>query len=122
MRDLNSGQPVAATARAPHLRSLAADGCYLLLSTSVWLGSTLLAALGIVLALPIVAAGGDLGVLFAHLHNLAAHYLAADPARRAAFETQAVALVGTCLLLLLLARAPSFAVRLRRELSKEGTR
>lgn len=108
--------------RATRMRGLVADGCHIVLSGVLWLGGTLLAALGILLALAIIAANGEPAIFFAHVDNLASHYLAADVAQRAAFDLQMIGLVGSFLLLMLLARAPAFATRLRRELSERGNR
>ena len=102
--------------RSARLRGLLADACHVLLTTSLWLGSTMLVALGILFAFAIVAANGEPAIFFAHLDNLANHYLAASPDRRAEFDAQLLALLGTILLLLLLARIPGFAVRMRRDL------
>ena len=102
--------------RSARLRGLLADACHVLLTTSLWLGSTTLVALGILFAFAIVAAGGEPAIFFAHLDNLANHYLAASSDRRAEFDAQLLALLGTILLLLLLARIPGFAVRMRRDL------
>ncbi len=96
-----------------------ADGCHLLLSATLWLGGTLLAALGTLLAMVILAADAQLPVFFAHLDNLASRYLAADAARRAEFDLQLVGLTGTLALLFVIARLPAFAARMRRELSRK---
>ena len=85
--------PSRATRRA-RLRGLIADACHVLLTTSLWLGSTMLVALGILFAFAIVPAGGEPAIFFAHLDNLANHYLAASPDRRAEFDAQLLALLG----------------------------
>lgn len=111
-------RPVTAT-RMVRLRRLIADGCHLLLSATLWLGGILLATLGTILALVILAADAELPVFFAHLDNLASRYLAADVARRAEFDLQLVGLTGALALLFVLARLPAFATRMRRELSRK---
>lgn len=105
--------------RAARLRRLFADACHLGLSTTLWLGGTLLVTLGTILAVVILAADAQLPVLFAHLDNLSSHYLAADAARRAEFDLQLVGLTGALALLFLVARLPAFAARMRRELSRK---
>ena len=89
------------------------------LSTTLWLGGTLLVTLGTILAVVILAADARLSILFAHLGNLATHYLAADAARRAEFDLQLVGLTGALALLFVVARLPAFAARMRRELSRK---
>ena len=100
----------------PHVRL--ADACYLLLSTSLWLANSLLAALGTVLGMAILIAGCSPAIFFAHVDNLARHYLAADLARRAQFDHQALALLGTIVALFLIARLPPFALRMHRALNE----
>lgn len=112
--DLQS--PVTRSAR---LRRLLANACHVALSTTLWLGGTLLVTLGTILAVVILAAGAKLPSLFAHLGNLASHYLAADAARRAEFDAQLVGLTGALVLLFVVARLPAFASRMRRELSRK---
>lgn len=109
----------ATLTRIARIRHICADGCHLLLSATLWLGGTLLAALGSILALVILAADAELPVFFAHLDNLASRYLAADVSRRAEFDLQLVGLTGALALLFILARLPAFADRMRRELSKK---
>ena len=87
-------------------RRLLADVCYLALTTALWVGSTLIAALGIVLGVVLLAAGGDGVVLFSHLENLSRHYLAASTDARALFDRDAVALFAGLVTLLTLARLP----------------
>lgn len=111
-------QVLKAASRVSWMRGALADGCYLLLSGALWCGGTLLAALGTLLALAIIAAGGEPAIFFAHVDNLASRYLAADGARRAEFDLHLITLVGAFALLFLLARLPTFALRIRRELSE----
>ncbi|WP_374942088.1 hypothetical protein [Sphingomonas sp.] len=106
--------------RSAELRRLLADACHLALSATLWLGGTLLVTLGTILAVVILAADAKLPLLFAHLGNLASHYLAADAARRAEFDLQFVGLTGALALLFVLARLPAFAARMRRELSRKN--
>ncbi len=105
--------------RRVRLRRFLADACHLVLSTTIWLGGTLLVTLGTILAVVILAADARLSILFAHLGNLATHYLAADAARRAEFDLQLVGLTGALALLFLVARLPAFAARMGRELSRK---
>jgi len=105
--------------RSARLRRFLADTCHLALSITLWLGGTLLVTLGTILAVVILAADARLPVLFAHLGNLASHYLAADAARRAEFDVQLVGLTGALALLFVVARLPAFASRMRRELSRK---
>lgn len=105
--------------RGARLRRSLADACHLILSTALWLGGTLLATLGTILVLVILVADAQLPLLFAHLDNLASHYLAADAARRAEFDGQVIGLTGALALLFVVARFPAFAARMRRELSRE---
>lgn len=121
MRD---AAPRASTSRPPprqqwllRLRRIVADGCYLLLSLILWLSGIILVALGSLLAFVILAADLQPFLFFAHLDNLATHYLAADPVRRARFDIQLLALFIAIAIFLLLARLPGFVVRMRRELN-----
>lgn len=107
------------SSRRMRLRRLLADACHLVLSTTLWLGGTLLVTLGTILAVVILAADARLPILFAHLDNLASHYLAADAPRRAEFDLQLVGLTTALALLFVVARLPAFAARMRRELSRK---
>lgn len=113
-RLLNLRLRLARTAR------ILADTCHVLLSVSVWLVGTVLAALGAVFAFVIVAADGRPLRFFAHLQNLSTHYLFAAPASRARFDAQMLALFLAVVGLFLIARLPGFATRLRRELARGG--
>ena len=64
-----------------------ANVCFILLKAGAYLGAIYLAVLGLPLLLFLLAVGGDIGLLFAQLGNLSAHYLAADPAGQAAFAS-----------------------------------
>lgn len=118
MRDAAS--QASASDRLPRLRRHIADSCHLLLSLLLWLAGIVLVALGLVLAFAIVAADLQPLLFFAHVDNLASHYLAADPALRAQFEMQLLALFTAAVTLLLLARLPGFVIRMRRELGRRG--
>lgn len=118
MRDAAS-QPSAST-RLARLRRNVANGCHLLLSLLLWLAGIVLVALGFVLAFAILAADLQPLLFFAHVDNLATHYLAANPARRAQFDMQLLALFTAIVTLLLLARLPGFVIRMRRELGRGG--
>lgn len=104
----------------PRLRRHIADGCHLLLSLLLWLAGIVLVALGFVLAFAILAADLQPLLFFAHVDNLATHYLTADPARRAQFDMQLLGLFTAIVTLLLLARLPGFVIRMRRELGRGG--
>ncbi len=106
--------------RWPRLRRGIADGCHLALSLLLWLSGTVLVALGLMLAFAIFAADLQPLLFFAHVDNLATHYLAADPVRRAQFDMQLLALFTSIVTLLLLARLPGFVIRMRRELGGAG--
>ena len=100
---------------AVHRLGLAAE-----LLTVAGLAGTVLAALGAVFAFVIVAADGRPLRFFAHLQNLATHYLFADPAARKHFDGQVLVLFLGVVGLFLIARLPGFATRLRRELACGG--
>ena len=111
--------------RFPNLRPrlaragrILADACHITLSVALWLAGTVLAALGAVFAFVIVAADGRPLRFFAHLQNLATHYLFADPAARKHFDGQVLVLFLGVVGLFLIARLPGFATRLRRELAQ----
>ncbi|TVV74624.1 hypothetical protein [Sphingomonas solaris] len=108
--------------RFTRVRRLAADGCHLVLSATLWISGILLAALGAMLAFMILMADGRPSRFFAQLQNLSTHYLSADPAARASFHGQLLAVFLGIVGLLVIARLPSFALRLRRELRRGGDR
>mgnify|MGYP006331725945 FL=1 len=68
-----------------HWRQPLRDICFILIKAGAYLGSIYLAVLGLPLLFFLLLAGGDLGLFFMHLGNLAAHYLAADHAAQAGF-------------------------------------
>ncbi len=117
---LDAASQPSASSWLPRLRRHVADGCHLLLSLFLWLAGIVLVALGLVLAFAILAADLRPLLFFAHVDNLATHYLAADPARRAQFDMQLLALFTAIVTLLLLARLPGFVIRMRRELGRGG--
>ena len=102
--------------RFARLRRKCATSCYVALSLWLFLASTVLATLGLVLLLALIITGVDLASFFAHLQNLSSHYLSAEPAARAKFERNLVTLLVVLVSLLIIARAPTFAARLHREL------
>ena len=110
----------ASVGRLHRLRRHIANGCHLLLSLLLWLAGIVLVALGLVLAFAILAADLQPLLFFAHVDNLASHYLAAAPARRDQFDMQLLAMFTAIVTLLLLARLPGFVIRMRRELSRGG--
>jgi len=116
----DAASQISASTRLARLRRHVADCCHLLLSLLLWLAGIVLVALGFVLAFAILAADLQPLLFFAHIDNLATHYLAADPARRAQFDMQLLALFTAIVTLLLLARLPGFVIRMRRELRCGG--
>lgn len=64
------------------------DICFILIKAGAYLGSIYLMVLGLPLLFFLMLAGGDLDLVFVHLGNLAAHYLAADHAAQAIFANQ----------------------------------
>ena len=69
-------------------RSHAADLCYIVLRGSTFLASSYLMALGLPLLFFLLISGGDAGVFFAHLANLAVRFGEAEPARQVIFVRQ----------------------------------
>ena len=107
-------------ARLARAHRLAADACHIGLSVTLWVAGTVLAALGVLLAFLIVAADGRPLRFFADVQNLSTHYLFADPAARAHFDRQLLALFLGLVGVLVIARLPAFAGKLRRELARGG--
>lgn len=64
---------------------MASNICYIVLKASGLFASSALIALGTPLLFFLALSGGDAGVLFAHLANLAERFLAADHARQVTF-------------------------------------
>jgi hypothetical protein len=69
----------------PTWRSRMADGCYIVLRGSLFLGSSYLMALGLPLLFFLALSGGNPDAFFAHVANLGDRFLAADLARRVTF-------------------------------------
>jgi hypothetical protein len=97
------------------------DVAHIAMMVTGWLAGNVLALLGSVVATFIVIAHGDFTVFMSHVDNLAARYVAADGARRMAFEHQVLAVLGVCGAGLLIIRLPRFVMRLRLELSQDGS-
>lgn len=104
------------------LRFLCADTCFVILALAIWAGQTILAALGVVLAVLLLATGCDGEVLFSQLGNLSRHYLAASAEARASFDAGAIGLFAGLLTLLTLVRLPALVAHLRAELAQGGHR
>lgn len=68
-----------------HWRQPLRDICFIVIKAGAYLGSIYLMVLGLPLLFFLLLAGGDLGLFFVHIGNLAAHYLAADHAAQAGF-------------------------------------
>ena len=110
-------QPVSPPVRI--LRSRMADGCYILLRGSLFLGSSYLMALGLPLLFFLLLSGGNPDAFFAHVANLGDRFLAADLARRVTFLGQCkIVLIGLATLVVVW-RMPRFIRDLDRELSGE---
>lgn len=62
----------------PTWRSRIADGCYIVLRGSLFLGSSYLMALGLPLLFFLLLSGGNPDAFFAHVANLGDRFLAAD--------------------------------------------
>ena len=74
--------------RGSHHRRQFADLCFILVKAGAFLGAIYLAVLGLPLMFFLMLTGGDMALLFAHLGNLSAHYLAADHASQAEFAAE----------------------------------
>lgn len=110
-------QPVSQPVQT--LRSRMADGCYILLRGSLFLGSSYLMALGLPLLFFLLLSGGNPDAFFAHVANLGDRFLAADLARRVTFLGQCkIVLIGLATLVVVW-RMPRFFRDLDRELSGE---
>jgi hypothetical protein len=104
-------------AAMPWARPLA-DGAYILIAVTSWVAGNILAILGCVVIMFIVIAHGDIDLFFSHVHNLASRYVAADAARRVAFQHQLIGMLGIMAVVLFAVRAPRFCLRLGQELRK----
>ena len=110
-------QPVSQPVQT--LRSRMADGCYILLRGSLFLGSSYLMALGLPLLFFLLLSGGNPDAFFAHVANLSDRFLAADLARRVAFLGQCKFVLIGLATLVVVWRMPRFIRDLDRELSGE---
>lgn len=100
-------------------RSHAADLCYIVLRGSTFLASSYLMALGLPLLFFLLISGGDAGVFFAHLANIADRFLGAEQGRQIGFLDEfKFVLIGVATLVVVW-RLPRFINDLERELSGE---
>jgi len=100
-------------------RRRTSDLCFIALKASGFIASNYLMALGAPLLLFLALSGGDAGLLFAQLANIAERFLAADHARQVAFLGEVkLVLIGLATLLIAW-RLPRFLRDLGRELSGE---
>lgn len=100
-------------------RRRTSDLCYIALKASGFIASSYLMALGAPLMFFLALSGGDAGLLFAQLANIAERFLAADHARQVAFLGEVkVVLIGLATLLIAW-RLPRFLRDLNNELSGE---
>ena len=100
-------------------RSHAADLCYIALRGSTFLASSYLMALGLPLLFFLLISGGDAGVFFAHLANIADRFLGAEQGRQVGFLDEfKFVLIGVATLVVVW-RLPRFINDLERELSGE---
>ncbi|MGI9376511.1 MAG: hypothetical protein ACR2PC_10505 [Tsuneonella suprasediminis] len=110
-------QPVSH--RVPTWRSRMADGCYIVLRGSLFLGSSYLMALGLPLLFFLALSGGNPDAFFAHVANLADRFLGADLERRVTFLGEFKFVAVALATLIVMARMPRFIRDLDRELSGE---
>ncbi|WP_073978135.1 hypothetical protein, partial [Erythrobacter donghaensis] len=103
----------------PTWRSRIADGCYIVLRGSLFLGSSYLMALGLPLLFFLLLSGGNPDAFFAHVANLGDRFLAADLARRVTFLDQCKFVLIGLATLVVVGRMPRFIRDLDRELSGE---
>ena len=97
----------------------AADLCYIVLRGSTFLASSYLMALGLPLLFFLLISGGDAGVFFAHLANIADRFLGAEQGRQVGFLDEfKFVLIGVATLVVVW-RLPRFINDLERELSGE---
>ena len=100
-------------------RSHAADLCYIVLRGSTFLASSYLMALGLPLLFFLLISGGDAGVFFAHLANIADRFLGAEQGRQIGFLDEfKFVLIGVATLVVVW-RLPRFINDLESELSGE---
>ena len=103
----------------PTWRSRIADGCYIVLRGSLFLGSSYLMALGLPLLFFLLLSGGNPDAFFAHVANLAYRFLGADLERRVTFLGEFKFVAVALATLIVMARMPRFIRDLDRELSGE---
>ena len=103
----------------PTWRSRMADGCYIVLRGSLFLGSSYLMALGLPLLFFLLLSGGNPDAFFAHVANLGDRFLAADLARRMTFLGECKFVLIGLATLVVVWRMPRFIRDLDRELSGE---
>ncbi|MFM2280303.1 MAG: hypothetical protein RLZZ444_2534 [Pseudomonadota bacterium] len=108
-----------ASHRVPTWRSRMADGCYIVLRGSLFLGSSYLMALGLPLLFFLALSGGNPDAFFAHVANFGDRFLAADLARRVTFLGQCKFVLIGLATLVVVWRMPRFIRDLDRELSGE---
>ena len=100
-------------------RERGADGCYIVLRSVLFLGSSYLMALGLPLLFFLLVSGGDAVVFFAQLANFADRFLDADPGRQLGFLGEfKLVLIGIATIVVI-GRLPCFIRDLERALSEE---
>ncbi len=97
-------------------RRFLADACHVVLTTALWLATTLLGCLGLLPIAALLASGTDGQALAAQFANLSQHYLDAAPQARTEFNQNVGLLAGAVFGLALMMRAPFFIARLRADL------
>ena len=102
-------------------RCFLADACYVVLTTALWLATTLLGCLGLLPIAALLASGTDGQALAIQLANLSQHYLDAAPQARGEFNHNVGLLAGAVFGLALLVRTPFFIARLRADLQAGDT-
>lgn len=116
-----AGQPLRSDASRKQVRHRwrrhLADTCYLAIKGSAFAASTLAITLGLPLAFFLALSGWHLDVLFTQIDNLASRYLAADPARRAAFADLVDVAFPGMLALIAIWRLPRFVSEVGQGLS-----
>ncbi len=116
---IKADRPIAAHDTKQRLAVDAADLCYIVLRGSTFLASSYLMALGLPLLFFLLISGGDAGVFFAHLANIADRFLGAEQGRQVGFLDEfKFVLIGVATLVVVW-RLPRFINDLERELSGE---
>ena len=109
-----AGRPRGSNKRLPvDLKALMQGTCLVLIEAAGFAASSLLLVLGLPLFVFLFLAGGDLGLLFAQLGNLADHYRDAEPLQRLAFSRDLKAGFLIAAGGLVLIRLPGFVRRRR---------